>query len=88
MKRRSQLSTILCVLFARGFQSFLLSNLDFVFVLSMSTSTPRVLDSVTGTQGQKKVRLQVQVPTRHFHYTLQLSKLLVGESHIFSGSDR
>lgn len=80
MKRRSQLSTILCVLFARGFQSFFLSNLDFVFVLSMSTSTPRVLDSVTGSE--KRVR------TRHFHYTLQLSKLLVGESHIFSGSDR
>jgi hypothetical protein len=73
MKRRSQLSTILCVLFARGFQSFLLSNLDFVFVLSMSTSTPRVLDSVTGTQGQKKVRLQVLGSNSSFplHFTVK-----------------
>ena len=73
MKRRSQLSTILCVLFARGFQSFLLSNLDFVFVLSMSTSTPRVLDSVTGTQCQKKVRLQVQGSNSSFplHFTVK-----------------
>ena len=73
MKRRSQLSTILCVLFARGFQSFLLSNVDFVFVLSMSTSTPRVLDSVTGTQGQKKVRLQVLGSNSSFplHFTVK-----------------
>jgi len=50
-----------------------LSNLDFVFVLSMSTSTPRVLDSVTGTQGQKKVRLQVLGSNSSFplHFTVK-----------------